>query len=247
MIDRRTAISALGAFASFALIDAVARAEALVARPSLGAGRWLEEQQAIAQALRAGRLRPSAWQAAVERLGAAVDREELLAQTDFERLRATFDFKDGMPAKRFVRFPDAPGSPELSYGLAFFGFRKGQVITPHGHRNMVSAHMAVAGSFRVRTFDRVRDEAKALILQSATDGRMRTGDTSSMSSERNNIHWFVAETEAATLDVIIDNLDPEAGEPYAIDLVDPEGGERLGDGTIRAPLIDWDASVAKYA
>jgi len=248
MIDRRAALAGTGAFAAFALLEAVAGARALAARPSLSAKRWLEEQEAIARALLAGRLRPLGWQAAVERLGAAVDREELLAQTDFDRLRATFDFADGMPAKRFVRFPDEPGTPKLSYGLAFFGFRKGQVITPHGHRNMVSAHLAVAGAFRARTFDRVRDEPGALILRPASDARMRTGETSTMSAERQNIHWFVAEEDdAATLDVVVDNLDPGAPAPYAIDLVDPDGGERLGDGTIRAPLIGWDASVAKYA
>lgn len=244
MIERRAMLTGLTALA---LVEAVGGARALAARPSLSARRWLDQQEAIARELRAGRLAAVDWQSAVERLGTTVDRAELLAQTDFERLRAAFDFKDGLPAKRFVRFPEA-NSPKLSYGLAFFGFRKGQVITPHGHRNMVSAHMAVAGAFHVRTFDRLRDEAQALILRPATDGRLGVGDSSTMSSARNNIHWFVAEADhSATLDVIIDNLDPTAPEPYAIDLVDPLGGERLGDGTIRAPRLSWDQSVARYA
>jgi hypothetical protein len=77
---------------------------------------------------------------------------------------------------------------------------------------------------------------------------MSVGETSTMSSERQNIHWFVAEADnSATLDVIIDNLDPQAPEPYVIDLVDPAGGARLGDATIRAPRISWGQSVAKYA
>lgn len=246
MIDRRTALNSIGAFAAFALVEAVGSARALAPKPSLSARRWLEEQEAIAHSLRSARLRPADWQAAVERLGAAVDRQELLAQTDFGRLRASFDFKDGMPAKRVVRFP-GEAVPKFSYGLAFFGFRRGQVITPHGHRNMVSAHMAVAGGFRARTFDRLRDEDRALILRPATDGPLRIGETSTMSAERGNVHWFVAEAdESATLDVIIDNLDPAAPDPYVIDLVDPLGGERLGDGMIRAPLIDWDHSVSRY-
>lgn len=248
MIERRSLLIGTGALAAWALIEAVAGTRALAATASMSARRWLDEQEAVAQALRAGSLRPAAWQAAVERLGAEVDRTELLAQTDFVRLRAGFDFRDGQPAKRYVNFPEDADVPKLSYGLAFFGFRKGQVITPHGHRNMVSAHMAVAGAFRARTFDRLRDEDAALILQPATDLRMRVGDSSTMSSERQNIHWFVAEADdSATLDVIIDNLDPAAPARYVIDLVDPAGGQRLGDGSIRAPLIDWAQSLARYS
>lgn len=248
MIDRRQMISGMSALTSFALLEAVTAARALAKTPSIGAKRWLEEQQGIARQLLEGTMRPADWQAAVERLGAVVDQQELLSQTDFERLRSTFDFKEGMPAKRFVRFPEDAGVPKLSYGLAFFGFRKGQVITPHGHRNMVSAHMAVSGSFHARTFDRLRDEEIALILRPATDGRMSVGETSTMSSERQNIHWFVAEDDGSTtLDVIIDSLDQKAPDPYVIDLVDPVGGDRLGDGSIRAPRISWDESLARYA
>lgn len=248
MIERRSLLAGTGALTAWALLEAVGGTRALAALPSANARGWLAEQEAIAQALRAGQLRPAAWQMAVERLGAGVDRTELLAQTDFARLRAGFDFKDGQPSKRFVSFPADAGIPKLSYGLAFFGFRKGQVVTPHGHRNMVSAHMAVAGAFRARTFDRLRDEDAALILRPATDLRMQVGDSSTMSSERQNIHWFVAEAdESATLDVIIDNLDPGAPDRYVIDLVDPAGGQRLGDGTIRAPLIDWAQSLARYS
>lgn len=247
MINRRGLIVNVQALAAVTLIEAAVGAKALSTPPSRAARRWIEEQQSLSADLRAGRLRQAAWQTAVEQLGAGLDRTELLEQLDFERLRATFDFRDGTPAKRIIRLGPEMAAPKLSYGLAFFGFRRGQAITPHGHRNMVSAHMAVAGTFRARTFDRVADENDALILRSSGDRRMRPGDISSMSSERDNIHWFVAEQDhAATLDVIIDNLDPLAPEPYVIDLVDPDGGSRRGDGTMRAPRIDWAASLAKY-
>jgi hypothetical protein len=248
MIARRSMLTATAAFTGFALLEAVGATKAMAPRPSISARRWLSAQEAIAADLRGGRLRPVAWQAAVEQLGAEVDRAELLAQTDFDRLRATFDFNDGMPAKRFVKFPNEPDGPKLSYGLAFFGFRKGQVITPHGHRHMVSAHMSVAGTFRARTFDRLRDEPGALILRPTFDGPLQTGGVSTMSTDRHNVHWFVAEADgSATLDVIIDGLGPSAAEPYVIDLVDPLGGKSLGDGTVRAPLIGWDESIARYA
>jgi hypothetical protein len=230
----------------YALLELAGSAKALAASAALNGRRWMQEQQQIAQDLKAGKLTPGGWQEAVERLAPKVDLPDLLAQTDFERLKASFDFKDGMPSKRMARRPADGVAPPISYGLAFFGFRRGQAITPHGHRNMVSAHLVAAGVFRVRNFDRVRDEPDALILRPSVDESISAGRVSTMSSQRNNIHWFVAEQdESATLDVIIDALEP-GRDAYTIDLVDPEGGQKLGDGTLRAPLIDWETSVAKY-
>lgn len=247
MLDRRTLTTRFcAAIGVYALLGG-GGSSALAAADSVAAKRWLDEHRQITGDLKAGGLSLLGWQSAVERLAHKVDLAELLAQTDFERLKASFDYKDGMPSKRMVRFPKEPGAPGLSYGLAFFGFRRGHVITPHGHRNMVSAHMVAAGRFRVRNFDRLGDEPDALIIRPTVDARIGRGQVSTMSSHRNNIHWFVAEEDgSATLDVIVDAIDPKQ-EPYKIDLVDPAGGQPLGDGSIRAPLIDWDASVAKYA
>jgi hypothetical protein len=235
------------AISVYALVEAAHAAKALSGTSSIDARRWMAEQQQIAAELKAGTLSPGAWQSGVESLARAVDLQDLLKQTDFDRLKASFDFKDGMPSKRRVRFTKDQAVPALTYGLAFFGFRRGDVITPHGHRNMVSAHMVAAGAFRVRNFDRVRDEPSALIVRPTVDARMAGGAVSTMSSQKNNIHWFVAEEDdSATLDVIIDALQPGMDD-YTIDLLDPLGGENLGDGTIRAPFINWEQSVAKYA
>jgi hypothetical protein len=244
MIGRREFTGALCAsIGAYALIEAVAGARAL-ARPSRAAMSWVDAQQQIAAALAAGRIAPRDWQSEVERLAGEVHLPELLAATDYARLKASFDFKDGMPSKRFVRFGE--GAPALSYGLAFFGFRRGQAITPHAHRNMVSAHMVVAGALRVRTFDRLRDEPGALIVRPTRDRRIAPSDVSTMSSQRDNVHWFVAEEDdSATLDVIIDALEP-GRDAYTIELIDPLGGRALGDGSLRAPIIGWKESVSKY-
>ena len=67
-----------------------------------------------------------------------------------------------------------------------------------------------------------------------------------MSTERNNVHWFVATTETAfTFDVIADGL--AAGQPpYVIELVDPRGAEKLANGRLRARLLEWKESVRLY-
>ncbi len=245
MLARRELNAALvGAIGTYGLIDAIAGAAAWARATSRGGRRWIEAQQQIAAELRAGRMQPRKWQEEVEALAAEVDLAELLQLTDFAALKASMDFSDGQPSKRFVNFKDAG---RLDYAIALFGFRRGQVITPHGHRNMVSAHLVAEGAFRVRTFDRIGDEPGAIIVKPSLDGRLEPGAVSTMSSQRDNIHWFVAERdECSTIDVIVDALEP-GRDRYVIELVDPLGGERRGDGTIRAPIITWDESVAKYA
>jgi hypothetical protein len=78
------------------------------------------------------------------------------------------------------------------------------------------------------------------------DAAIAPGDCSTMSSERNNVHWFVALTETAyTFDVVVDGLEADAA-PYVIELVDPRGAERLADGRLRARVIGWEESVRLY-
>lgn len=185
----------------------------------------------------------AAWQYNVEELAKQIDRDELLRAIDFEKLERDFKFTHDGGTKQFVTLPSGE---KLVFGAAIFGLEKNKAITPHGHRHMASAHMVIAGRLHARTFDRIADEPKHLVIRPATDEMIGIGDVSTMSSDRNNIHWFTAKTDRAfTLDVVVDGLTPNA-PGYVIDLVDPRGGEKLGNGDIRAPLIEWKDSVRLY-
>jgi len=111
---------------------------------------------------------------------------------------------------------------------------------------MVSAHLVVAGAFRVRNFDRVRDEDAAMVIRPTRDYVARVGEISTMCSERDNIHWFVPQGGAATtFDIVVSGLDP--GQPdHDIKAVDPIGGRRLDDGSIVAPIISFGESARRY-
>jgi hypothetical protein len=241
-ISRRDLGAIIGSFAVYALVGE--------ARAKTGKGaiaRWIDEQQGLAEDLSAGRIRGRDWSAGVERLAAAIDVEELMAELGRARVTPAPTPSGNDPQKRFVRFLDADGQPrKLAYGVALFEFAPDNVITPHGHRHMVSAHMVVKGRFRVRNFDRVGDEPGAMLVRPTRDYVARTGQVSTMCSERDNIHWFVPQGgPATTFDVVISGLD--AGQPdYDIKAVDPLRGERIGDGVIRAPIIGFDEASRRY-
>ena len=237
--------AALPAFLTYALLG---EAKAAAPRGRLAPARWIDRQQEIALALSRGEIRPLAWCLEVERLGREVDLAELMATVKRSQVTAAGKGSHNDPLKRYVRFLDDTGAPrKLAYGAALFEFEPHNVITPHGHRHMVSAHMVVEGAFRVRNYDRVGDADGAMIIRPTRDYTARLGAVSTMCSERDNIHWFVPAggKRATTFDVVLSGLD--AGQPdYDIKAIDPLGGRRRSDGAIVAPIMTFDAAAERY-
>jgi hypothetical protein len=242
-LTRAQLLAFLPAFASFALLGQVRAAPARIA-----AARWIERHEEIARALGKGEIKPLAWMSEVEALARAVDVQELMATVNRARIAPAPQGGQNDPKKRYVQFVDAKGEPRrLHYATALFDFAPHNVITPHGHKHMVSAHMVVAGRVRVRNFDRVRDEGNAIVIRPTRDYVARLGDISTMSSDRDNIHWFVPQGgPTTTFDVIISDLD--AGAPsYEIQPVDPIGGRTLPNGEIVAPIMTFRDASQRYS
>lgn len=242
---RRKAL--LGLLSSFALVALAREARAAAMPVGARARRWIEGQQDIAEGLAQGRLTGRQWALEVERLAAEIDVAELMAAVDRADIRPAGEPFQNDPQKRFVRFLDAQGRPrQLAYGAALFDFEPRNVVTPHGHRNMVSAHLVVAGRLRVRNFDRLGDLPGAMRLRPTRDYVAGPGRVSTMSDERDNIHWFVPQGgPARTFDVLVSGLDPGVPD-HQIEAVDPVRARRAGDGSLIAPIIDFASSSRLY-
>jgi hypothetical protein len=246
MIDRRRLLACSG-FCVYALL-AEARA-AVPADSRLAPRRWLLRQDELARGLHAGTVSQLAWHDGVNALAREVDVTELAAL-----IRASETVSAGKPpaddhdpAKRIVRFRSDDGTPaHFAYGTALFAFERDNVITPHAHKHMASAHMVLEGRVRIRTFDRVADEDGALVIRPTLDVVGDPGHAAAMTTAKDNIHWFAPRsTRAMTFDVIVDGLDRGA-ESYVIQPVDPLGGAARADGTIRAPLLSFAESSRRY-
>ena len=244
-VDRRHLLA--GLLSSFALV-ALARE----ARSSAGSGdgaalRWVSAQQEIAEGLATGGLTGLQWAIEVERLASEIDVAELMMLVRRSRVQLAGRGSHNDPQKRFVRFLDENGEPRrLAYGAALFEFAPNNVITPHGHRHMVSAHLVAAGRFRVRNFDRLGDVDGAMRLRPNRDYIAEMGQVSTMCSERDNVHWFVPKDgPATTFDVVVSGLDPGAPD-HLIQAVDPNRATRSEDGTLLAPIIGFVESSERY-
>src|SRR5690242_8289608 len=158
MLHRR---DLLGAFAAYALLAELSFSRA--ARRFGPVTKWLDRQDALARALAAGSLTSDAWRSEVEALGRDADVERLIAEALSSPSSRALPTD---PARRILRFRDVHGRPRsMRYAVALFEFDRTNVITPHGHRGMQSAHLVVHGSVRARTYDRVGEAEGALLLR----------------------------------------------------------------------------------
>ena len=201
--------------------------------------RWARLVRERCADLRRGTLAQQAWRAELARLYHDVPLAELLAAIDFERVAATMHLPDDDAA-------NAP-LPSAGFGQKLFGMRRGRAVAPHGHDNMVSAHLVVRGRVRVRQYDRIRDEADHLLVRPSRDEVQSPGQLTSISDRRDNIHWLVADSDPAfTFDVIVDALDPSLPYPYRQIFLHPDRASPAADGCLRMPRLPVAAAVAKY-
>lgn len=246
----RRAFSAglLRAAAGWCLLGSLLNRDLLAGEGRSLARDWMREAHAIASELRAGALSPAEWKRRAEALFSRVDLADLLSYIRFDRLTRDLAFPESGAATRPVSFDRLPGLPEnLAFFGKIFGLPKGSAIVPHGHRNMVSCHTVLGGEFRLRQFDRVRDEAAALIVRPVVDRTAGPGDASAISDAEGNVHWFDTLSETAfTLDVILTGLDPAARVPYRLDFIDPVEGEPAGEGLLRVPTLPVETALARY-
>jgi hypothetical protein len=244
--SRRRFLAEVSTFALACGFAPLLRADPRVASAA-AARQWLQRVEALAQRLRGGAIASADWRRELDALNASTPLAEFLPQLQFDRALRAMRRESKDPSKTFIKLADVDGSlSKTAFAAAYFVFAKGQVITPHGHRGMVSAHAVVRGNLRTRTYDRLGRDGDSLLLKPRLDMLARPGFSAAIGPVDGNVHWFVAEHDgAATLDVIVQDIDAN-GRDFAIELVDPLAGKPDAGDAIRAPLISWEQSSAKY-
>jgi hypothetical protein len=227
----------------------IAHARAWAADPVLQ--RWMRRLDEIGRSVRSGAMSPLAWQEAMQELYADLPPEELVAFIDMDRLLSGLRY----PAERLgavtnVPWERAEGSARLVPKL--FVYRKGSSTPPHVHNHLVSAHWILRGEIRTRTFDRVEDLERSILLRPTRDEILRPGALVTMSDARDNAHWFEGKSELSiSFDVPIGDITPDKTYQHPAEgqnqiFVDPTAPPRA-DGTIEAPILKFEDSVRKFA
>jgi hypothetical protein len=114
-------------------------------------------------------------------------------------------------------------------------------------REILSALTTLQGEMHGRHYQRLGEESGNLLVRPTIDRQFRAGDFSSISDQRDNVHWFVTTSERAyTLDAIVDNLDSSRPYRFRIDFVDPEKAAPGSGGALRLPRLELDECLQRY-
>jgi hypothetical protein len=196
------------------------------------------------RALREGRHAVPDWRAALDEIYAAIDLDDLLAGMDFEALAARTGYAERGVATSPLRLTAGDGG-RLSFFPKIFAVGRGRAIIPHAHDNMVSAHLTLSGRFRLRQYDKLAVEEDAVFLRQTVDEMVGPGDLSSIGEPADNAHWFYAEENAHTFDVVVTGLNGDVSE-FDIYNLDIDAASAEGEGVLRAPRLSVERALALY-
>ena len=247
-LSRRTfSLNMLGSLMTFTLVKSLADFNVLASPVTPIVRNWIIEMEEVTQLLRQGKVQKTEWQSHIESLLSRVELKDLLNAIDFEKLAKTAIFPKDHESAADVEFSNSEGLPaELSFNPYFYAMKKGTAIVPHGHSNMTSMHMMIKGQAHCWQFERMSDEAHYLIIKPSSDKVLEVGDVSTMSEQKNNVHWFKALTGPVFMfNIGVFRLNPK-DTFNGRDCVDPLHGEKLRDGLIRARRIEIEEAYKLY-
>jgi hypothetical protein len=239
--------------ATTVLVAALGRSGAWAGGTPAALEGWARDLVDLNQALTRREITVLDWQARVAQLNQSVSVPELVSYLDIDRLTRHFSYPS-----RLAEFADPLLPPHLmgqgrrTWFVRVFGLRRGGAIIPHVHNHMVSAHLVVSGCFHVRTHDRVQDLADAVVLRPSQDRITAMGDVITMSDQKDNQHWMVAEQDRSmTFDVGVVGLPASyryamTAEAYNMIYVDADRRPEQ-DGLVVAPRLTFEQCAKKYA
>jgi hypothetical protein len=210
-------------------------------------GDWLKELNTISQDLKDQKLKDLEFQKSLENLYSRADLSALLKSLDFDRIAAGVNYPAHGAKSLPVDFRKVSGLPtNLVFGRQIFAMKQGRSVVPHGHDNMSTGFIVLKGDFRGRHWDRVEDHADHYIIRPTIDRKFETGEFSTVSDHKDNVHWFTAESETAFLfNIHVSNYNRENPKSPERVYVDPLG-EKLAGGLSKAPKITYGKANQLY-
>lgn len=237
----------LSSLLTFSLAKSLSRVEVLSKAFEPVVRKWLIEMEHVTEQLRQGSVKTIEWQIQIESLLSHVDLNDLLLAIDYDRLVKTAIFPEDHESAEDIDFSHNDGLPaELSFAPYFYAMKKGTAIVPHGHRNMTSMHMMIKGQAHGWQFERVSDEGQYVTIKPTNDKILEVGAVTTVSDDRDNVHWFKALSEPVFMfNIGVFRIKPSkdfSGRDY----LDPLGGEKLKDGLIRARRLEVKEAYKLY-
>ncbi|MBI5758505.1 MAG: hypothetical protein HZA46_08315 [Planctomycetales bacterium] len=244
---REFTAQSLASLLTASLLETLGRCDAFAAEVRPLTIKWLADVDQLGRDVKGQKISQIAWQKKIEELYSKVDLPDLLKFIEFDKLTHDLKMVDNGARSLRIKFPEVEGLPkDFVFGHQIFALKKGRSVVPHGHNNMATAFLILKGDFQGRNYDRLQDEKEHLILKPTVDKKFVPGGVSTISDDKDNVHWFQALSESAFIfNIHVTNIRPGNTSPTGRVYVDPNG-EKLKDGTIRAKLLGYTEAHEMY-
>lgn len=211
---------------------------------------WAGRVSELARDYRLQALTATQWQDATEVLNRKIPLHELMSYIDFDRIAAGLQRQAQGEHNQTIWIPGLDWKTHRIW-TAIFILPAGQAVPPHGHNGFVGAHLVLQGKMRARTFDRVIDEPGRMRLKPKIDAAFASGDTISMSNDRDNVHWFAAaDGPVFTFDINVVSTEKRTyanpTERQGRIFLSPKAGLH-GDGLIEAPVVNEQTCRSRFS
>jgi hypothetical protein len=200
---------------------------------------WIKDIDTMARDLTEERIATIDSQLRLERLLRLVDLDDLIAFIDFDRLTSGLKLPSLGETNVVIDLGDRRFKAEIT------AMDRGRSIPPHGHNNQMTEFVVLKGDLHARHFER-EDNGLDKILTPTIDQTFHRGSISTISDDKDNVHWFTALTGPAFMfNVVVSNLATRPGAGVGRVKLDLRGGA-MPDGRIRAKGIDLETWLKVY-
>jgi hypothetical protein len=238
----------LGSMLTASLIENLCQMDALGTSVKPLAHAWLIGLQEMSRDLKKQKIKPLEWQNKIDELFARVELSDLLKAINFDKLARKVRWTDNHEWADEVKFPKVSGLPkDYIFVPLFVALRKDRPVVPHGHSNMATMHLVLSGEIHLRQYDRVQDEAKHLLVKPTIDKACKPGELSTISDDKNNVHWFRPTSDLAfAFNIGVYGVNPDQ-KITGRDYIDPDGGEKVAGGLLRVRRLEQDEAYKLYS
>ena len=237
----------LGSLAAYGLVETLVRRDLFADDVKPTVHKWMVELHDLSRSVKDGKIKDTDFQAKLEDLYKKCDLPELLKLIDFDKVVKTAKLPDNGAANLGIDLSKVEGLPQtLVFGKQIFGLKKGRSVVPHGHDNMCTGFIVLAGTFTGKHYDRVEDNKDHYLIWPTIDRGFKPGECSTISDHKDNVHWFKCDSETGFIfNVHIMGYNPENKKNAARVYVDPDG-EKTSGGLIVAKKVTSAEAHKKY-
>jgi hypothetical protein len=238
----------LSSVLTFSLVESLCKSDSLGGNLKPLAHRWLVELQEMSRDLKGQKITPLEWQNKMDELFARVDLKDLLRAINFNRLARRVRWRDQHEYVDEISFPRLAGLPkDYIFTAMLVAMRKDKPVVPHGHVNMATMHLILSGEVHLRQYDRLQSEDSHAVIKPTIDKICQAGEFSTISDDKNNVHWFQPTGHTAlAFNIGLYGINPNKGFTGR-DYLDPEHGEKLEGNLLRVRRLAQDEAYRLYS